>query len=435
MDNTTLEEQGRHPKGLYVLFASEAWERFSFYSMLSLFTLYLRDGEEGFGWTEAEATTLYSWYLTFVYASPFIGGLLADRYWGYLRTTLIGAVFFVAGHLLLSFHSLPIVYVALCCLVVGNGLFKPNVSTMVGNLYPDGSPLKDQAFIIFYFGINVGAFVAPVVMEVIKQTAGYHPAFAVAGAGMVVSFGWLYLQRRHVRAADAPRANLEDEQLANAELATVPESRRIWALLAIFLIVIVFWMAFHQNGSTLTYWANDNTAWDVSGTISNAINPAWILVLSFPLVLFWRFLGKRGKEPSTPAKMALGMLLTGLSFFVLYWAAKVGEASVVGSDPYDYEVSPAWLIASYGVVSLGELLLSPMGLSLVTKVAPFRLRGMMMGGWFVATAIGNKLTAIGVYWTRWPHSVFFAVLGLMCVAVAGIMAAVLKPLKRSMPGV
>ena len=435
MDNTTLEEQGRHPKGLYVLFASEAWERFSFYSMLSLFTLYLRDGVEGFGWTEAEATTLYSWYLTFVYASPFIGGLLADRYWGYLRTTLIGAVFFVAGHLLLSFHSLPIVYVALCCLVVGNGLFKPNVSTMVGNLYPDGSPLKDQAFIIFYFGINVGAFVAPVAMEVIKQTAGYHPAFAVAGAGMVVSLSWLYLQRRHVQAADAPRELSKAEEPVNAELDKVPESRRIWALLAVFLIVVVFWMAFHQNGSTLTYWANDNTAWNVSGTISNAINPFFILVFSFPLVRFWRFLGERGKEPSTPAKMAMGMLLTGLSFFVLYWAAKLGEATVIGSDPYDYEVSPAWLITSYAVVTLGELLLSPMGLSLVSKVAPFRLRGMMMGGWFVATAIGNKLTAIGVYWTRWPHSLFFAVLGLMCVAVAGIMGAVLKPLKKSMPGI
>ena len=207
------------------------------------------------------------------------------------------------------------------------------------------------------------------------------------------------------------------------------------ALLVIFLIVIVFWMAFHQNGSTLLYWADDNTDWDVSGTISSSINPAWILILAFPVVRLWNWLGEKGKEPSTPVKMAIGMLLTGLSFFVLYWAAKVGEASVTGPDPYGYEVSPAWLIASYGIVTLGELLLSPMGLSLVSKVAPKRLRGMMMGGWFVATGIGNKLTAIGVYWTRWPHSTFFAVLGLMCVAVAGILALLLKPLKKAMPGV
>ena len=435
MQDSIQETPGRHPKGLYVLFASEAWERFSFYSMLSLFTLYLRDGNDGFGWTEAEATSLYSWYLTFVYASPFVGGILADRYLGYLRTTLIGGVFFIAGHLLLSFQSLTIVYLALFCLVVGNGLFKPNVSTMVGNLYPDGSPLKDQAFVIFYFGINVGAFVAPVVMEIVKLRAGYHPAFAVAAGGMVISVITLYFNQRHVRQADAPIAPSPGGGNAMTALDRVPDSRRIGALLVVFLIVVVFWMAFHQNGSTLTYWADDNTDWDVSGTISNAINPAWILILSFPLVVLWRKLGERGKEPSTPAKMTVGMLLTGLSFFVLYWAARLGEASVTGADPYAYEVSPAWLIASFGVVTLGELLLSPMGLSLVSKVAPFRHRGMMMGGWFVATAVGNKLTAIGVYWTRWPHSTFFAVLGLMCVVVAGVLALLLKPLKKAMPGV
>ena len=425
----------QHPKGLYVLFASEAWERFSFYSMLSMFTLYLRDSGQGFGWSEAEATSLYSWYLTFVYASPFVGGLLADRYLGYLRTTLLGGVFFVAGHFLLSFHSITIVYAALACLVVGNGLFKPNVSTMVGNLYPDGSPLKDRAFVIFYFGINVGAFVAPVTMEIIKKWAGYHPAFAVAGVGMVISVFTLYRWRRHVRMVDEPRVLGGSESGGDGELASVPESRRVGALLVVFAIVVVFWMAFHQNGSTLTYFADDNTDWEVSGTIANAINPAWILILSFPLVKLWGWLGARELEPSTPAKMTIGMLLTGLSFFVLYWAASIGEASVAGADPYAYKVSPAWLIGSYGIVTLGELLLSPMGLSLVSKVAPFRLRGMMMGGWFVATAVGNKLTAIGVYWTRWPHSQFFALLGLMCVGVAAILALVLKPLKRAMPGV
>ena len=435
MEHSEIQKQGRHPRGLYVLFASEAWERFSFYSMLSLFTLYLRDADQGFGWTDAEATSLYSWYLTLVYASPFIGGLLADRYLGYLRTTLIGALFFVAGHFLLSFHSITIVYVALGCLIVGNGLFKPNVSTMVGNLYPDGSPLKDQAFVIFYFGINVGAFVAPVTMEIIKQQVGYHPAFAVAGIGMVISLCTLYFLRDRVRVADAPVLPADASAPEKTELDKVPESRRIIALIVVFLIVVVFWMAFHQNGSTLTYWADENTDWDVSGTISNAINPAWILILSFPLVALWRWLGERGLEPSTPSKMTIGMLLTGLSFFILYWAAIVGEGSVTGTDMYGYEVSPAWLIASYGVVTLGELLLSPMGLSLVSKVAPFRLRGMMMGGWFVATAVGNKLTAIGVYWTRWPHSTFFAVLGLMCVAVAAVLAAILKPLKKAMPGV
>ena len=425
----------KHPRGLYVLFATEMWERFSFYSMLSLFTLYLQDSAQGFGWSDAEATGLYSWYLTAVYFTPLIGGMLADRYLGYRRSVMIGGVFFVAGHFLLSFHSLTIVYTALACLVIGNGFFKPNVTTMVGNLYPAGGSLKDRAYLIFYFGINVGAFAAGLAMEFFKQLYGYHAAFAVAGFGMLISVATLWFFRSHVAGADRKPGAENPGAAANSKLEAVPESRRIMALVVIFLIVIVFWMAFHQNGSTLTYWANDNTDWNVSGTISNSINPFWILVLTFPLAGVWRWLDARGSEPSTPTKMCFGMALTGLSFFVLYWAAKVGEASVAGDDIYAFRVSPAWLISSYAVVTLGELLLSPMGLSLVSKVAPYRLRGMMMGGWFAATAIGNKLTAIGIYWSEWSHSTFFAVLGLMCFAMAVVLALLLRPLKKVMPGV
>ncbi len=432
MDTHQAQLEDGHPKGLYVLFASEAWERFSFYSMLALFTLYLRDEVEGFGWTEAESISLYSWYLTFVYASPIVGGLLADRYFGYFRTTAVGALFFVAGHFLLAFHSITIVYVALGCLVIGNGLFKPNVSTMVGNLYPERSPLKDQAFIIFYFGINVGAFAAGLVMELLRQWMGFHVAFAAAGVGMVISLVTLYTFREHIKITDFQHSKGEQSNNGSNNLADIPEWRRVMALTVVFLLVIVFWMAFHQNGSTLTFWADDNTDSQFSGTIFNSINPFWILVLSFPLVKLWGWLGKRKMEPSTPTKMALGMLLTGLSFFILYAAAKLGEASVTGSDIYDYQMSPLWLIASYGVVTLGELLLSPMGLSLVSKVAPFRLRGLMMGGWFLATAIGNKLTAIGLYWTIWPHSTFFAALGVICIGMSVLFMLIIKPLKREL---
>lgn len=436
----------RHPKGLYVLFATEMWERFSFYSMLAMFTLYLQDADEGFGWTSARATELYANYLMFVYASPLIGGWAADRKLGYRRAVMIGGLFFIAGHLLLSFRSLPVVYAALTCLVIGNGFFKPNVSTMVGNLYPEGSRLKDRAYNIFYMGINIGALFAPIVAEFVKARFGFHPAFAVAAGGMVISV-WIMWQfkgyveqpgaqtaaathsaRQAANAAatsvDAPPAGVSRQ---NDRMEAVPEAMRIGALVVIFLIVIVFWMLFHQNGSTLTYWANDNTDWEFSGVISTSINGFWIIALTFPLVWFWKFLDRRGLEPSTPAKMAIGMLLTGFSFFVLYLAAKAGG---------DYgKVSPAWLIGAYGVLSLGELLLSPMGLSLVSKVAPIRVRGLMMGGWFVATAIGNKLTQIGVYWDVWLHSTFFAVLGSMALGMALLLLILLKPLKRAMPGV
>ena len=556
-----------HPKGLYVLFATEMWERFSFYSMLALFTLYLQNPDEGFGWSASRATGLYANYLMFVYASPLIGGWLADKKLGYRRAVMIGGLFFMAGHGLLSIRSMLAVYAALTCLVIGNGLFKPNVSTMVGNLYPEGSHLKDRAYNIFYMGINIGAFLAPVVMEVVKQKFGNHPAFAVAAFGMVISVGILWRFKKYVEeprqgailnqpvgdvapvTADAPpkgvsrQGQKEEERTpttpggmyarASATRASVmdavPESKRVFALIVIFAIVIVFWMVFHQNGSTLTYWADDNTDWNVSGTISNAINPFWVVTLTFPLVWLWRFLDMRGKEPATPTKMAIGMTLTGLSFFILFFAAYTGEhitpsesmyssgnfritertlnnlrgdgvpedvvarlgARVVPDDvlqrlqtegvsegilaklrtdvvdkkyageaklmeailpvlgpeqartyrpqilrqSYLFKVSPFWLILAYAVVTLGELMLSPMGLSLVSKVAPIRMRGLLMGGWFVATAIGNKLTMIGVYWDKWFQSSFFAILGACALVMALVLLTLLRPLKKAMPGV
>jgi POT family proton-dependent oligopeptide transporter len=524
----------KHPPGLYVLFATEMWERFSFYSMLALFTLYLQDPVEGFAWTADRATGLYANYLMFVYASPLIGGWLADKKLGYRKAVMIGGLFFMAGHLLLSFRSLPVVYAALTCLVIGNGLFKPNVSTMVGNLYPEGSHLKDRAYNIFYMGINIGAFAAPIVMEIVKQNFGNHPAFAVAAFGMLISVGILWRFKRYVEDPNRANANLTPATTAadaaavavdapphgishqQNRMEAVPEWKRIAALIVIFLIVIVFWMVFHQNGSTLTYWADDNTDWNVSGTISNAINPFWVVTLTFPLVWFWKWLDNRGKEPATPTKMAVGMFLTGASFFILFAAAKAGEATVATPDMYArgsfrvtdrslenlqaqgvpadvieklqakdaagnfvlkgkklsaddtgtgeqklqnslrtvlgdqqaaqyapailgqsflFTVSPFWLILAYGVVTLGELMLSPMGLSLVSKVAPIRMRGLMMGGWFVATAIGNKLTMIGVYWDQWYQSTFFAVLGASALFMAVVLVLLLKPLKKAMPGV
>jgi POT family proton-dependent oligopeptide transporter len=546
-----IADQNKHPKGLYVLFGTEMWERFSFYSMLALFTLYLRDPTEGFGWTATQATSLYANYLMFVYASPLIGGLIADKITGYRKAVMIGGFFFMAGHGLLSIPAIWAVYAALTCLVIGNGFFKPNVSTMVGNLYPEGSHLKDRAYNIFYMGINVGAMFAPIVMEIVKAYFGFHAAFAVAAFGMVISVAilWFYkntlegTEKRNPLASpeqaadtaattvDAPPHGISDQdegghKAANAarqdQMNAVPDRNRVIALIVVFAIVIVFWMVFHQNGSTLTYWADDNTAWNVSGTISNSINPFWIIVLTFPLVAFWGWLDKRGMEPSTPTKMAIGMLLTGLSFFVLYGAAKIGENQPVTPEQYAvgsfrinervadslkadgvpqdvldkmlaakdadgknlindvkfsakedettkvkitgeqsyidtinrvvpgagtqyrdkflqrsylFQVSPFWLLLAYAIISLGELMLSPMGLSLVSKVAPIRMRGLMMGGWFVATAIGNKLTMIGIYWSIWYQSSFFIVLGAMAVFMSIVLFLLLKPLKKAMPGV
>jgi POT family proton-dependent oligopeptide transporter len=549
----------KHPPGLYVLFFTEMWERFGFYTMVAMFTLYLRNPTQGFGWTAAEATGLYANYLMFVYASPLIGGFIADRGLGYRNSVLIGGLVFMVGYALFTIRELWAVYLALTCLVVGNGFFKPNVSAMVGHLYPEGSTLKDRAYNIFYMGINIGAFFAPLVAEFVQSQFGFGPAFAVASGGMVISVSILWAFKHHVEGAQhrtpvtlptEPEARQPDEahvydparkerllagippegvaESPTADLPpphvpaprknpmdTVPDWQRVGALIVIFLIVIVFWMVFHQNGSTLTYWADDNTAWKVSGIIANAINPFWVVTLTFPLVWVWKWLDQRGLEPSTPMKMAMGMFLSAVSFAILYFAARTGEAIQPGPDQYAtadfrltewslaqiraagvpedviekleardregkylvrdrkfattdqasgeqklsdalrmvlgseetakyqpiilqyayiYKVSPLWLIIAYAVMTLGELLLSPMGLSLVSKVAPVHLRGLMMGGWFVATAVGNKLTMIGVFWDRWLHSEFFAMLGMMALVTAIVLLVLLYPLKKAMPG-
>ncbi|MBI3941286.1 MAG: peptide MFS transporter [Acidobacteria bacterium] len=426
----------KHPKGLYILFATEMWERFSFYTMLAMLVLYLRDAQQGFGWTEATAIRVYSWYQMCVYASPLIGGWLADRMLGVGRSIMVGALFFIAGHILMAFPSETILYLALGCLVTGNGFFKPNISALVGSQYPPGSALRDAAYNIFYMGINIGAFLAPVVAEFVMQRLGFHIAFAVAAVGMLFSLGIFWRWKRDVVGIDrgargAQQTSAVDPADAADPMAAIPDRTRIFALLVVFAVVIVFWMVFHQNGSTLTYWADDNTDWQswgfqVSGVISNAINPFFIITLSLPLVAFWRWLGRRGIEPSTPSKIFIGMLLTGASCLVLYAAA------LAGGDTG--RVSPLWLIGAYALISVGELCLSPMGLSLVSKVAPARMKSMMMGGWFVATALGNKLTAIGVYWKVWSHSLFFLVLALMALATAAVLFFLLKPLKKAMPG-
>jgi len=510
----------RHPRGLYVLFGTEMWERFSFYTVNAMLSLYLRDSVQGFSFTNAHAASVVSWYNGFVYFTPLLGGLLADRLLGFRKAIVIGGIFFMAGHALLAVpNSLMVAYIALCCLVIGNGFFKPNVSSMVGNLYPEGSHLKDKAYVIFYMGINVGAAAAPIVAKFIQPRWGFHPAFFMGAIGMLISVILFLGNQKHVRHADRMKGKSDPKAVAVTEdlppvneeariMGEVPEWKRIMALIVVFLIVIVFWMIFHQNSITFTFWAADHTQWrwiQGGGILSNAINPLWIIILSLPLVGFWGWLDKRGMEPSTPTKMMFGMILTGLSMIVLYFGARqngytapvfrvekadasgtwvsiapearqhlgittpgkeieveekgklvkktVWRANVAGTlvkndfvrlDRYENgqvfasptaKASLWWLIFGYMVISLGELMLSPMGLALVSKVAPVRMRGLMMGGWFAATAIGNKLTGIAGFWDLWSHTRFFLTLSIMAFVMAVVLFVLLRPLKRAMPGV
>ncbi len=506
---STAETTGKHPRGLYVLFGTEMWERFSFYTVAAMLSLYLRDTVQGFGFSNARAASVASTYNMFIYFTPLIGGFLADRILGFRKAIVIGGIAFMAGHALLAVpNNYTVFLLALTCLVIGNGFFKPNVSSMVGNLYPEGSHLKDKAYLIFYMGINFGAAGAPLLANWIKPRWGYHPAFFMGAIGMVISLTLFLLNQKYVRDADRQRGK-QDPNAApvSADVApvnekavqmdAVPEWKRIAALIVIFLIVIVFWMVFHQNSISLTFWANDHSR-ALPGILSNAINPIFIILLSLPLAAFWTWLDKRGLEPATPTKMMFGMMLTGLSFVILFFAARSGgftkpvfkvvkseagqswvaispeakahlnitspsiridektegwpvsgAAGVAAGEYVRYEsssstgivvaptsrVSATWLIVAYFVLSLGELMLSPMGLSLVSKVAPVRMRGLMMGGWFAATAIGNKLTGVARYWDLWSHADFFILLASMALVMAVVLAVLIRPLKKAMPAV
>jgi POT family proton-dependent oligopeptide transporter len=500
----------KHPRGLYVLFGTEMWERYSFYTVGAMLSLYLRDATEGFGFSNARSASVVSTYNMFIYFTPLLGGLIADRLTGFRKAIMVGGVSFMIGHALLAVpDSLFICYLALTFLVIGNGFFKPNVSSMVGNLYREGSHLKDKAYLIFYMGINIGALLAPLVANFVRPRWGFHPAFFMGAIGMMLSLIVFGVNQKWVRHADRKQSQGGDQEAISAtvdlpptpeavQMAAVPEWKRIMALIVIFLIVIVFWMVFHQNSISLTWWAEDHSR-ALPGILSFALNPFFIVILSTPLAAFWSWLDRRNMEPSTPMKMMIGMILTGVSFLILYLAANAGgfdkpvfevvqssgtenvvrispearaylgitAAPVKLDDETDawrvtnsgtpavrgefvrfegeangqirtataHRVSAAWLIVAYFVLSLGELMLSPMGLSLVSKVAPIRMRGLMMGGWFAATAIGNKLTGVAGYWDLWSHSFFFVLLAGMALTMAVVLIVLMRPLKRAMPGV
>ena len=290
MTSTAAE---KHPRGLYVLFGTEMWERYSFYTVGAMLSLYLRDATEGFGFSNARSASVVSTYNMFIYFTPLLGGLIADRLTGFRKAIMVGGVSFMIGHALLAVpDSLFVCYLALTFLVIGNGFFKPNVSSMVGNLYREGSHLKDKAYLIFYMGINIGALLAPLVANFVRPRWGFHPAFFMGAIGMMLSLIVFGVNQKWVRHADRKQSQGGDQEAiaaivdlpptpAAVQMAAVPEWKRIMALIVIFLIVIVFWMVFHQNSISLTWWAEDHSR-ALPGILSFALNPFFIVILSTP---------------------------------------------------------------------------------------------------------------------------------------------------------
>lgn len=409
----------RHPPGLAVLFFTEMWERFSFYCMLSILALYMN---ESLNFGTSTVGQIYGGYIGLVYFTPLLGGLLADRVLGFRKAIMIGAIFMGIGHALLAFPPLPTFFAGLGCLIIGNGLFKPNISTILGNLYRDIPEKRDDAYNIFYMGINVGALMSPLVAAYLRNNFGWHYAFGAAGIGMIFALTIFTLFRKHVAAGEVASIAPESElQIKEVKLTRHQERDRIFALLMIFAVVIVFWMAFKQQGLTLTFWARDCTRTSLSPELFQTVNPAFILLFTPLLVTFWNVLRQARREPSTASKIAIGMMLTAAAYTVMMLAGRLGG---------DFgRVSVSWLVGTYAVITLAELCLSPMGLSLVSKLAPPRMRGMLMGGWFCATAVGAYLAGfLGTLWDEMRHSSFFTILVLASLGAFLLLLLVIKRL-------
>ena len=504
------------PKGLYALALANTGERFGYYTMLAVFALFLR---ANYGLSPAVAGTIYSSFLMFVYFFPLFGGMLADKF-GFGKMVTTGIIIMFAGYLLLSVplggdsFALIVMLGALLLIGFGTGLFKGNLQVMVGDLYndPQYKDKRDSGFSIFYMAINIGALFAPTAAIKIKEYAeqslgytsndAYHFSFAVACASLILSIAIYYIFRstfRHTEGGTKKAGSVDSSSAAVEELSKEETKQRIVALCLVFAVVIFFWMAFHQNGLSLTYFADEFTAqtaeglqamcfnvWNlvavifivyagfslfqsktakgkaisavvicmalaflclsydaegsikVSAPIFQQFNPFYVVALTPVSMAIFGSLAAKGKEPSAPRKIAYGMIVAAVAYALMAFASfgLPMPDTVAGPDgepvaKHVADVTPNLLITVYLVLTFGELLLSPMGISFVSKVAPPKYKGMMMGGWFVATAIGNQLVVVGgLLWGAVPLWVCWSVFLGVCLVAAIFMFAMMKRLEK-----
>ena len=491
------EPRRGHPKGLYVLFATEFWERFSYYGMRAIFVLFMTDK---LLFDKAYASNIYGSYTGLVYLTPLIGGYMADRYWGNRKSIFVGGILMALGQFILftcasmsagSGVATTLLWTGLAFLIFGNGFFKPNISTMVGQLYPEGdNSKKDAAYTIFYMGINAGAFLSPLICGYLGEKVDFKWGFFAAGIGMLISLVIFYFTKdkyvvSHTGTPLGTRANkLNDTSISetgetgfsNTQLAiiiaaigsawcilhfvlnvdiwgsaiysmtlclplailtdrslTKIEKSRLTVIIIIMLFVIFFWMCFEQAGASLTFFANEQTdrhvfGWEMPASYFQSFNPIFIVILAPIFATLWGKLGKRGIEPPAPMKQAMGLGFLALGFLFIAFGT-TGNATI--------QVSIMWLTGLYFLHTVGELFLSPIGLSMVNKLTPGRFTSLMMGIWFMAIATGNKLagTMSSLYpdpKSTGPKPVFLGITidnlhtyFMIFVALAGIAAVIL----------
>ena len=435
-----------HPRGLSTLFFTEMWERFSYYGMRAFLILYMTApvAAGGLGFDVPRASSVYGTYTGSVWVTPILGGLVADRMLGAYRSVLLGGIVIALGHFTLALRALPFFYTGLALIVVGTGLLKPNATTLVGSLYDEQDARRDAGFSIFYMGINLGAFIGPLLAGGLAQKVDWHLGFACAGVGMTLGLIQYVLGRDRLRPAmervasrvrgAAPVAGTPARAGGGAMLGFTPvEWGRIAAVVVFFVFAALFWAAYEQAASTLNLFVDryaDRTVlgWTVPSSWFVAIQPLFVILLSGVFAWLWVRLGPR--EPSTPAKFSFGLLFAGLSFVLLLPAGAIAQR---GGGVL---VSSLWLIGAYFLQVVGELCLSPVGNSAVTKLAPPRIVGMMMGVWFLSIGAGNKLAGwVAGLSASVPLTTLFGALAVATLGAALVLFLLLKPVRRLMGGV
>ena len=422
-----------HPRGLFLLFATEAWERVQYYGMRAFLVLFLVDHVHGLGWTESRALTLYGWYTGLSYLSTVAGGWAADRFLGQRRAVIIGGTVMMLGQFLCALKQEPLLYLGGALIIAGNGLFKANVSTMVGQLYRPGDPRRDSGFTIFYVGINLGAAIGPFLCGTPAEKVDWSLGFAAAGLGMAVGVLIFVLLNRRLLGPEVgavPRRRHGTSTAPVQQHAITREERdRIIVIFVLTFFVSIFWAGYEQGGGLMNLFTDRSTDRFLAGheiptTWFQAVNSGFIFALAPVFTVLWTRLAQSGREPSTARKMAGGLFALAASFVLLYFAA--GRAEAVG------KAGALWIVGAYLFQTIGELMLSPVGLSMVTKLAPPQYGSALMGVWFLSNAAGNKLAgSIGALAEGHGDATVFRGIAVGSV-VAGAVLYALAPLLHRM---
>ena len=435
-----------HPVGLYILFFVEMWERFSYYGMRAILTLFLAapiimdDPQSGYGWTNTETLSFYGTYTMFVYLMSIPGGWIADKFIGQKKAVMLGGLLLCFGHGILAVDAEWAFFTGLILIVVGVGFLKPNISTMVGGLYKKGDNKRDPVFYIFYMGLNIGAFLGALTVGAVAAKYGWHYGFGLAGIGMAIGqlvyiYGLKYLEGvgEFIGSEKSP-----DKDLMNKPLTSVEKDRMLVMFLS-FLIIIVFWGAFEQAGGLMSLYTEQKTdrmlsfslqfiGNEVPAAIFQSINAFFIIIFATIVAKFWSDWAKKGKESSSLFKMAIGLIIMAFGFFFM---TKASTEVIMEGDEVVQKSAMIWLVLAYLFHTIGELCASPVALSFITKLAPVKYAAFMMGAYFAATGLGNKVAGfVGQLSEGAGEFQVFTGIAIFCTLFGILVLLLLKPLKR-----